>query len=411
MKFFSKKSVVDTDSKKIEEILSRSVSSVLPSREALATALSSGKRLRFYIGADATGPSLHIGHATNFMVLEKMRRLGHEVIVLFGDFTAMIGDPSGKDSARKQLSPKEVADNIRSWKDQVSKIVSFSGSNPARIERNSKWLGKLSFGDVIDLSSQFTVQQMLERDMFDKRMKENKPIFLHEFMYPLMQGYDSVAMDVDVEIGGNDQTFNMLAGRTLQKSINGKNKFVIATTLLVNQKTGKKLMNKSEGGYIALNDSPDEMFGKTMALPDEVILSVYTDCTYLSNEEIEKERKFILGGGNPRDAKIRLAQALVSIYHGDAAAARAQESFVGAFSTGAMPSDAPEASVAADALLVDVLLGAKLVSSKTDFRRLVSEGAIKDLKGQGAIKAFDAKVTSDMDLKIGKHRFLKISLK
>jgi tyrosyl-tRNA synthetase len=411
MRLFRKETAVNTDSKEIEEIVSRSVSGIFPSREAFVAELKSGRRLRFYIGADATGPSLHIGHATNFMILERMRRLGHEVIVLFGDFTARIGDPSGKDSARKQLTVKDVEGNIRSWKEQVSKIVSFSGENPARIEKNSKWLGKLNFSDILNLTSQFTVQQMLERDMFEKRMKENRPIFMHEFMYPLMQGYDSVAMDVDVEIGGNDQTFNMLAGRILQKSINNRNKFVVATTLLVNPKTGKKLMNKSEGGYIALNDSPEEMFGKTMALPDEVIIPVYVDCTYASREDIDKERDFLACGGNPRDAKMRLAQALVRIYHGANAASKSSHSFINTFSTGAMPSDAPTAAVKPGSSLVEVLLEQKLVSSKTDFRRLISSGSVKNLKDGKSIEAFDAKIDADMDLKIGKHRFLKIRVK
>lgn len=392
----------------IDELLSRSISTVLPSKEALKEALSSGRKLRFYIGADATGPSLHIGHATNFMFLERVRKLGHEVIVLFGDFTAMIGDPSDKDAARKQLTKKEVDQNIKSWKSQISKIVSFSGRNSAKIKKNSKWLGKLKFEDVLNLSSKFTVQQMMERDMFDKRLKENKPIYLNEFMYPLMQGYDSVAMNVDVEIGGNDQTFNMLAGRTLQKSFNNKEKFVVATTLLVNPKTGKKLMNKSEGSYIALNDSAQDMFGKTMALPDGVIIPVYTDCTYISLGEITKEKEFLAGGGNPRDAKLRLAETIVTLYHGEKESKSARESFLSTFSDGFMPALVQEVKVSSGELLSDILLEQKIVSSKTDFRRLISEGAIKDLKDKNAVKNFDQKIDRDMDLKIGKHRFIKI---
>src|ERR1035437_3298275 len=244
MKLFKGKPPVITDASKIDEILSRSVSAIYPSTDEFRKALLSGKRLRIYLGADATGSQLHIGHATNLIILERLRKLGHEIIVLFGDFTAMIGDPTDKRATRVQLTEEQVKKNIKSWETQVGKVIDFKDkTNPARFVKNSTWLSKLNFKDLIKLASNFTVQQMIERDMFEKRLNENKPIYLHEFFYPLMQGYDSVALDVDVEVGGNDQTFNMLAGRTLQKIYNNKNKFVIVTTLLVNPKTNKKLMN------------------------------------------------------------------------------------------------------------------------------------------------------------------------
>jgi tyrosyl-tRNA synthetase len=252
---------------------------------------------------------------------------------------------------------------------------------------------------------------MLERDMFEKRTNENKPIFLHEFMYPLMQGYDSVAMDVDVEVGGNDQTFNMLAGRTLQKAYRNKNKFVVATTLLVNPKTGKKLMNKSEGSYIALDDSPREMFGKVMALPDEVIIPVFTDCTYVSMEEIMRIKTSLASGANPRDAKLALAHALVSLYHDEKSADKEKENFFKTFSNKEAPTDIPEIFVESGTLIGDTLVSSKTVSSKAEFKRLVQEGAIKDMKTDKALEKFDEKASTDRDLKVGKHRFLRIRVK
>ena len=239
---------INTDSKTIDEILERGVSNIYPTKEGLRELLLSGKKLKIYLGADPTGTELHLGHSKNFILLEKLRRLGHEVVVLFGDFTAMIGDPTGKLNTRVSLSEKEVKNNLKSWKKQLSPIIKFKTflDDGAKIVKNSKWLSKLSFGDITRLSSNFTVQQMIERDMFDKRIKEGNPIYLNEFLYPLMQGYDSVVLGVDVEIGGTDQTFNMLAGRTLLKKLKNKEKFVITIDLIVDPKTGKK-MSKSEG--------------------------------------------------------------------------------------------------------------------------------------------------------------------
>jgi tyrosyl-tRNA synthetase len=360
--------------KHIDELLSRSIFQILPSKEKLKEVLLSGKKLRIYVGADATGPQLHIGHATNFMLLEKLRQLGHEVIVLFGDFTAMLGDPTDKSSARKQLSRDEVNANISTWKEQVSKVLDFSDAkNPAIIQQNSEWLSGMDLSNVVNLASHFTVQQMLERDMFEKRMEEGKPIHLHEFLYPLLQGYDSVALDVDIEMGGSDQIFNMLAGRTLQKAFHTKEKFVIATTLLENPLTGKKLMSKSEGGFVALNDVPNDMFGKIMALPDEVIRSVFIDCTYLSLEEIEA----VLKSENPRDTKLRLGREIVTIYHGEEAARAAEEYFVATFSKHEIPTDIREVKLSGEMSLLDFLVQEGFAASKAEARRKVEQGGVE----------------------------------
>jgi len=403
-----RKTQTNTDAVAIDQFLSRGVESVFPSKETFAKVLSSGKRISMYLGVDPTGPTLHIGHAIPLMKLAELQKLGHQITLLIGDFTAMIGDPD-KMSARKRLTRTEVLANLKSYRKQVSKFISFSGKNAAKVKYNSSWLSKMSFADVIELASNMTVDQMLKRDMFRTRMAEEKPIYIHEFMYPLMQGYDSVVMDVDAEVGGNDQTWNMLAGRDLMRSLKNKEKFVIATRLLVDP-SGKK-MGKTEGNMITLQDGPNDMFGKVMSWSDGLIVTGFELCTTVSADDIEREKAFLAGGGNPRDAKLRLAKALVTLHHGEALAVKAQESFLGAFSGGALPSDAPEAMVAQGAALVDILLQSKLVSSKTEFRRLVGEGAIKDLKGEGAVTAFDLKVSADMDLKIGKHRFLRIRLK
>lgn len=401
---------INTDSQKIEELLSRSVAQILPSKDLFRDVLVSGKRLKIYIGADATGPQLHLGHATNFMLLEKLRRLGHEVVILFGDFTAMIGDPTDKEALRKQLTVEQVNDHIQTWKEQVGKIVKFDDrENPARVLKNSSWLSKLAFSDILSLASNFTVQQMIERDMFEKRLKEQKPIYLHEFLYPLMQGYDSVAMNVDVEIGGTDQTFNMLAGRVLQKKINSKEKFVISTTLLENPKTGKKLMSKSEGSYIALNDSPDEMYGKTLALPDETLVQMFTDCTHLSLDEVETIKKALAGGENPKNIKMRLAREIVTLYYGEKLAQKAEENFKKTFEEGRMPDDVPSVIIERGSDIGEGVKHSGIVSSMSEWRRLIDEGAIEEVGG-GKITNPKMPAERSLTLKIGKRRFVKINV-
>ncbi len=234
---------MNSTDQQIAEFLTRSVENVYPKRDALEELLESGKKIRVYLGVDPTGPTLHIGHAIAIRKLAELQRMGHEVILLIGDFTAMIGDPTDKSATRKQLTHEEVLANCKNYQSQASAFLQFDGENPAKLMFNNNWLGKMSFAEVVELASHFTVQQMLERDMFEKRMNEQKPIGIHEFMYPLMQGYDSVAMDVNLEIGGNDQTFNMLAGRTLMREMKGEEKLVLTTKLLVRfdwQKDGEE---------------------------------------------------------------------------------------------------------------------------------------------------------------------------
>src|SRR3989344_5220534 len=321
---------VSTDEERVDEILNRGVIvNLLPTKEAFREKLLSGDRLRLYIGADPTSTALHLSHAKNYMLLEDFRRLGHEVIVLCGDFTAQIGDPSERASSRKQLTPEEVLANMETWKQQIEPILNFSDSeNPAQFKHNSEWLEKLSFADVLRLASNFTVQQMLERDMFERRIKAGETVYLHEFLYPLMQGYDSVAMEVDAEMGGTDQTFNMLAGRTLLKRLKQKDKFVLVVHLLENPTTGE-LMSKSRGTGVFLNTTATEMYGQIMAQPDEMVRPLFVNCTRLSFEEIDA-----IVAGHPKEAKMRLAKEIVTIFHGADAAAKAEENFGKAFSKG-----------------------------------------------------------------------------
>ena len=355
---------VNKDEAKIDELLTRSVAEILPSKKELRDKLVSGEKLRIYIGTDATGTSLHLGHATNYMILEKFRELGHEVIFLIGDFTSSIGDPTDKSATRKELTRDEVVKNVKTWIDQIRPIVDVdSKKNPVRVLYNHDWLSKLTFEDVVKLASNFTVQQMIERDMFSKRLKEGKPIYLHEFMYPLMQGYDSVAMDVDIEMCGNDQKFNALAGRTLQKKLNNKEKFVFITTLLENPKTKEKMMSKSLGTGVYLDSSANDMFGGVMAQPDENMEQLFIDTTRLKLSEIKE----ILKAKNPKDAKVRLAHEIVKIYHGEKKADAAKENFDQTFSQGEIPKDTKTIKVMIKAPIVDLLIKEGFVASKSEF--------------------------------------------
>ncbi|MES2314746.1 MAG: tyrosine--tRNA ligase [Patescibacteria group bacterium] len=397
------------DEKQIDELLSRSVVGVLPTKDLLKKELLSGRQLRIYIGADATGSALHIGHATNYMILEKLRKLGHKVIVLVGDFTARIGDPTDKTAARVQLTRDQVVENTKTWMKQLEPILGFNDKeNPVEIVYNNDWLSKMNFEDVINLASNFTVQRMLERDMFEKRIKEEKPIYLHEFFYPLMQGYDSVHLDVDIEICGNDQTFNALAGRTLMQRYKNKEKFVFVTTLLENPLTKEKMMSKSQGTGVFLDMSANDMYGKVMAQPDANIPQLFTDCTYLALDDIQKIKDGLKDGtANPREIKGKLAFEITKIYHSEAAAKSAEEAFIATFAKGGVPDDILEIRIDANQPIADMLISAGVIASRTEWRRLITDGAVRNEKDE---KITDPAFvpTSGTILKIGKRRFVKV---
>jgi len=397
---------IDIDAKKIEEILTRSIDTIYPSKESFEKKLKSGDRLKIYVGIDPTATYVHLGHATNYIILKRLHDLGHEIIVLVGDFTAKIGDPSDKNAARKRLTDDDVKENLKSFKAQIGKILDFNNKeNPIEFKFNSEWLSKLTFEEVVDLASHFTVQRMLERDNFEKRIKEEKPLYVHEFLYPLMQGYDSVAMEVDVEMGGTDQTFNMLAGRTLVKHYQKREKFVITTTLLENPVTGEKLMSKSLGTGIGLDEVPNEMFGKTMCLPDEALIQCFIDCTYVEMEEIKKMEEALKKGSNPRDLKVRLAFEIVKMYHSEKEAVAAQQYFVDTFKNKETPEEIEEFELDGKKI-IEVLVEAKLVTSNSDARRNIEQNGVK--VNETVLTDLNYVVSSGDIIQKGKRFFIKI---
>jgi len=393
-----------TDKITIEAVLDRGVlNTILPSRDFLISELSSGKQLRIYIGFDPTGIALHLGHAQNLMFLEDLRKLGHEVIILFGDFTARIGDPD-KSSARQQLTKDQVLEYAKGWINQVRPLLNFDDSeNPPVIQYNSTWLEKLSFEDVINLASHFTVQQMIERDMFQKRIQSGSPVYLHEFMYPLMQGYDSVVMDVDIELCATDQLFNALAGRTLQKKINNKEKHIIALRLVANPVTGE-LMSKSRGSGVLLDLSANDMYGALMAQPDEMTEIFFTSCTRISLDQ-----KDIIMNMGPRDAKMYIAKHIVEIFHGKDGGEKAEQSFIETFRKGGVPDEMPDIYLVSNKSLGEILVDQKHIPSKSEWKRLIDGGAVSIHEGEKIVDVSYTPVQPCI-IKIGKRLFFKISL-
>lgn len=391
---------------KQEELLKRGISAIYPSIEFLESKLKSGKKLTLYLGIDPTGPTLHLGHFIPIKKMAEFQKAGHQIIILIGDFTAMIGDPTDKKSTRQPLSRKQILNNLKDYKKQISTTLSFKGKNKAKIKFNSKWLGKMKFEDILSLASNMTVQQMLERDMFKKRMEEGRPVSINEFLYPLMQGYDSVVMDVDGEIGGNDQTFNMLCGRDLMKTLKNKEKFVITTKLLEDNQ-GQK-MGKTEGNMVALSDSPDDMFGKIMSWSDSLIISSFELCTNVPMSEIDQFAKLLEQGEiNPRDLKMRLAKEIISIIHNKNKATIAEQNFIKTFQKKEVPDQIKKVKAGVNDLLIDVLLSNKVVQSKTEFRRLINEGAISTIDKEEKITQID-ELARPAVYRVGKKRFIQI---
>lgn len=387
----------------IKELLSRSVEKIYPTANELEKALRGTKPLRVYLGVDPTSQHLHIGHAASLWILRRFQNLGHEVILLVGDFTARIGDPTDKTATRVPLTEEEIEINIATFKEQASRILNFEGKNAARLEYNSAWLDHMSFREVAQIAQHFTVQQMIERDMFQERIKNKRPIGLHEFLYPLMQGYDSVAMNVDVEVGGTDQTFNMLTGRTLMKAITGKEKFVVTNRLLVDTTSGKKL-SKTEGSLVNLDDAPDDMFGKVMALPDGMIVSAAELSTDMKDADIlalGKEK-------NPKDAKLKLAFEMVKIYHSEKDAKRAQEEWTNIFSNKKTPADAPELKSPTSITTVELIALSGL--SKSEARRLIEQGGVELNEKKLDDPAKILKLKGGESLRVGKKKFFRIAV-
>ena len=391
---------------KINELLTRGVVNIYPSKEELEKILNSGKKLRLYQGFDPTGPQLHLGHMVGLRKMRQWQDLGHQVILLIGDVTGMIGDPSGKTTARKILTHEEVMANVKSYKEQASKILRFNGQNPVEIKYNGEWLTKLSAIEFIKITGLLSVNQVIQRDMFQERLKKNEDIYMNEFCYPVMQAYDSVVMNIDLEIGGTDQMFNMLLGRKLMRHILHKDKFVMTTPLLADS-SGRKI-GKTEGNVIALTDEPGELFGKIMALPDDIILKAMEYLTNISLEEINKIEKNMSKGDNPIKYKKQLAFEITKDLNDQDTAQTAQVNFEKTIQKKQTPQDIPVFNVVNKSSILSFLIESKLSDSKSDARRLIN---------QGAVNLDDKKITHPYQeiengiLKVGKHRFIKIKIK
>jgi tyrosyl-tRNA synthetase len=381
------------------ELLTRAVETVVP-KDLAEKKLASGKPLRLYLGIDPTGAKLHLGHSVPLRKLKAFQDAGHHVIFLVGSFTAMIGDPSGRDAQREPLTRERVEKNFETYKEQASKILDFS---KVELRYNDEWLAKLRFDDIVKIASHFTVQQMLEREMYQRRMEEGKPIALQEFFYPLMQGYDSVALDVDFEVGGNDQLFNILCGRTLQQIFGKREKFAL-TTRLIEGTDGRK-MSKTYDNCIYLEDEANDMYGKLMRVRDDLIVT-YMECvTEMPMAEVKEAAAAMQKGVNPKELKMKLAREVVKLYHGNAAADTAEKEFINVFSDRGVPDEMPEAKAGKGTALIDLIVKEKLAPSKSEARRLIQQGAVTiDDKPVTAVDA----VAEKGILKVGKRKFLRL---
>lgn len=373
--------------------------------EKLKESFITGKPLRVKAGFDPTAPDLHLGHTVLLNKMRQFQELGHEVIFLIGDFTGMIGDPTGKSETRKALTKEEVLKNAETYKEQVFKILD---SKKTIVDFNSRWLEPLSAKDMIFLSAKYTVARMLERDDFAKRYESGKPIGIHEFMYPLLQGYDSVALKADVELGGTDQKFNLLVGRELQREYGLRPQTVITMPLLEGL-DGVNKMSKSLGNYVGITEPPKEIFGKLMSISDELMIKYYELLSELSNEELEKLKEDLkTGKKHPFEAKKEFAMEIVRRFYNQEEAIKAREEFERVFSKHEIPDNIPEYILKEEKSLVDILFEASIVSSKSEAKRLIQQKAV-DIDGEKVID-INVKISPDKEriVKVGKRKFLKI---
>ncbi|QQS40931.1 MAG: tyrosine--tRNA ligase [Acidobacteriota bacterium] len=368
-----------------------------------------GRPLRVKLGADPTAPDIHLGHTVVIRKLKAFQDLGHTAIFLIGSFTGMIGDPSGKSATRPPLTAEEVAANAETYKKQIFKLLD---PEKTEIRFNSEWMGGFGADDFVRLCSHVTVKQILERDDFDRRLAEEKPIALHELLYPLVQGYDSVALEADVELGGTDQKFNLLVGRSLQREYSQEPQVVVTTPLLEGT-DGVEKMSKSLGNYIGIDEPPDEIFGKVMSISDELMWKYYELLTDIAPGDLEKLKSSCESGGkNPRDAKISLAKSIISDYYPRSDADAAEQNFISQFSEGNIPDEIEEASFASgERKIADFLVEAGLVGSKGEAKRLIKQGGVKIDGEKVEDAAVDVSITSgtDLVLQVGKRSFLRVT--
>ncbi|OGD82872.1 tyrosine--tRNA ligase [Candidatus Curtissbacteria bacterium RIFCSPLOWO2_01_FULL_39_62] len=374
---------------KIDQILNRSVKQILPNKEGLEKLMDS-KKIRVYLGVDPTGPKLHLGHSIPLKKLQEFADLGHEAILLFGTGTVLAGDPSQRNEARKKIAGTEIDENIKTWKSQAEKIINF---DKVKIKYNGDWLLKLNYADIINIASNISSTQLYKREMFQERTKRGQTVWTHETLYPLFQGYDSVAMDVDLEIGGTDQTFNMLIGRELQKKMNKREKFVLITPLISG--TDGKPMSKSSGNCIWLDDSASEMFGKIMSMADIQIEEYWQMLTDLPISKLK--------GLKPLDAKKMLAYEIVELYKGETSAKKTQKEFEAVYQKGAKPRDI-DVNVQENVSLTEAI--SAFMPSKSQAKRLIGQGAV-EIDGQ-IVKDGSVKTQKGQVLKIGKKTYAKV---
>ncbi len=390
-------------------LISHGVANLLPEDEfkkKLEKSVATNTPLIVKLGLDPTAPDIHLGHTVVLRKLKLFQDFGHKVIILIGDFTARIGDPTGKSVTRPPLTEEQVITNAKTYQEQIFKVLD---PEKTEVRFNSEWLSKLDFADVLKLASKYTVARMLERDDFHKRYTEGRPISIHEFMYPLMQGYDSIALKADVEFGGTDQTFNLLMGRHLQGE-EGMPEQTIITMPILEGLDGVQKMSKSLGNYIGISEAPSEMYGKAMSIPDELMMRYFMLVTDMSIEEQEQLSKDLeSGAAHPRDVKMKLAHTIVRLYHGEEAANFGQDEFVRVFQKHAMPTDIPEYKVAitAEPVFVPQLLSdAGLTASNGEARRSIKAGAFK-IDGEKCNEEHII-LKDGMVLQVGKRKFIKI---
>ncbi len=396
----------------MDELLTRGVDQII-GREELEEALKGSRKLRIKFGVDPTSPDIHIGHAVPMHKLRALQDLGHTIIFLIGDYTTKIGDPSGKSKTRPMLTDEQIAVNVKTYLDQVGLILD---TKKVEVRYNSEWLSKLSFGDLIQLASNVSVAQTIERDDFKNRLAAGQELSLHELLYPLMQAYDSVALEADVEFGGTDQLFNLMAGRALQKKLGQRPQVVFTCDLLVGT-DGIKKMSKSLDNYIAFTDAPIDMYGKVMSIPDSLIGPYYKLCTEIPLATIDELIKTLAGGANPRDSKASLARELVRRYHGDAAALKAEDDWNRTYRDKQGPTadqityltdkDVQEITYVGNKCnLIDFAMALDLVPSRREFRTKIDEGAIR-VNGN-VVKDVDAEIEKWDMVSIGKKRFFQV---
>jgi tyrosyl-tRNA synthetase len=391
--------------KENKDLLKRGVVDVIVKKD-LEQKLSSGKKLKVKLGIDPSGSDLHIGHMVVIKKLKEFQDAGHHIQLLFGNFTGQIGDPTDKLNARKPKTQDELEKNAEKYIEQAGKILD---TDNVEVCWNADWLGKLTFSDVVKLSQVFTVQQMMERDMYQQRIKKNQPIYMHEFLYPLMQGYDSVALESDLELGGTDQTFNLLAGRTLQKAYGQTPQNVLTVPLLVGT-DGVNKMGKSTSNYIGVFESPKEMYGKTMSVPDNLILNYFELATNMPLEEIAKVQAALDQGENPRNLKMKLAREIVELYHDKSAAEKAEQEFVQVFANKGKPTEIETKKMDKSTWnIVDLVAETGLSSSKSEARRLVQGGGVRINDEKITSIEDEIEIKEETLLQVGKRKFLKLS--